>query len=39
MLEKCKSAVDNKKPFGELLTDLPKAFDRVQLSKKQKVNN
>ena len=27
MLEKWKSATDNKKSFGELLTDLPKAFD------------
>ena len=27
MLEKCKSAVDNKKVFGTLLTDLSKAFD------------
>ena len=27
MLEKWKSAVDNKKTFGALLTDLSKAFD------------
>ena len=27
MLEKWKSAVDNKKTFVLLLTDLPKAFD------------
>ena len=27
MLEKCKSAVDNKRNFGVLLTDLSKAFD------------
>ena len=27
MLEKCKAAVDNKKTFGALLTDLSKAFD------------
>ena len=27
MLEKWKSAVDNKKTFGALLTNLPKAFD------------
>ena len=29
MLEKWKSAVDNKKVFGALLTDLFKAFDCV----------
>ena len=27
MLEKWKSAVDNKRNFGAFLTDLPKAFD------------
>ena len=27
MLEKCKSAIDNRKTFGALLTDLSKAFD------------
>ena len=27
MLEKCKSAIDNKINFGALLTDLSKAFD------------
>ena len=27
MLEKCKPTTDNKKFFGALLTDLPKAFD------------
>ena len=27
MLEKLKSAIDNKKTFGALITDLPKAFD------------
>ena len=27
MIEKWKSAVDNKKVFGALLTDLSKAFD------------
>ena len=29
MLEKWKSAVDNGKVFGILLTDLPKAFDCI----------